>query len=69
MRYIRRQSIRCPLCEKGRVIDVGPEGRINQFILYGPQNIQHAQLIAKCPNCGSQIGITLSDSKFEVYMV
>ena len=50
--------------------DVGGEIlAVSQFTLYGPQYVQHAQLIAKCPNCGNQIGITLSDSNCEIYMV
>ena len=69
MPYIKSQPLRCPLCERGRVIDAGPRASVSQFTLYGPQYVQHAQLIAKCPNCGNQIGITLSDSNCEIYMV
>lgn len=69
MKQIRSQPLRCPLCERGRIIDAGPMASVSQFTLYGPQYVQHAQLIAKYPNCGNQIGITLSDSNCEIYMV
>ena len=47
MKQIRSQPLRCPLCERGRIIDAGPMARVSQFTLYGPQYVQHAQLIAK----------------------
>lgn len=53
MKQIRSQPLRCPLCERGRIIDAGPMASVSQFTLYGPQYVQHAQLIAKCPNCGT----------------
>ena len=58
MKQIRSQPLRCPLCERGRIIDAGPMARVSQFTLYGPQYVQHAQLIAKCPNKNSSKSIT-----------
>ena len=68
MPYIKSQPLRCPLCERGRVIDAGPRASVSQFTLYGPQYIQNAQLIAKCPNCGNQIGISMSYHNYEIFM-
>jgi hypothetical protein len=41
---------------------------VSQFTLYGPQYVQHAQLIAKCPNCGNQIGISMIRQEYEIFM-
>ena len=68
MPYIKSQPLRCPLCERGRVIDAGPRASVSQFTLYEPQYIQNAQLIAKCPNCGNQIGISMSYHNYEIFM-
>ena len=35
MPYIKSQPLRCPLCERGRVIDAGPMASVSQFTLYG----------------------------------
>ena len=53
MKQIRSQPLRCPLCERGRIIDAGPMASVSQFTLYGPQYVQHAQLIAKCEGAES----------------
>ena len=39
MKQIRSQPLRCPLCERGRIIDAGPMARVSQFTLYGPQYV------------------------------
>lgn len=31
MKQIRSQPLRCPLCERGRIIDAGPMARVSQF--------------------------------------
>ena len=54
MKQIRSQPLRCPLCERGRIIDAGPMARVSQFTLYGPQYVQHAQLIAKSYHSGKR---------------
>lgn len=59
MNCIKSQPLRCPLCGRGRVIDMGPMASTGQFMLCGPEYVQHAQLIAKCPKCGHQIGIRI----------
>ena len=68
MPYIKSQPLRCPLCERGRVIDAGLMASVSQFTLYGPQYVQHAQLIAKCPKCGNQIGISMIRQEYEIFM-
>ena len=42
----KTNSLRCPLCGKGRIADI-------------PSGAEHPDLIAKCPKCGEQIGITV----------
>lgn len=54
MKQIRSQPLRCPLCERGRIIDAGPMARVSQFTLYGPQYVQHAQLIVCFINDGKK---------------
>lgn len=55
-----RQQIHCPLCQKGRVVDVAAGTDLAKVKLYGPLQADQAQLFLKCPKCGQQIGISLS---------
>lgn len=57
-----RRPVHCPLCMKGRVIDVAAGVDMSKLMLYGPLQSHKAQLFSKCPKCGQQIGITLISS-------
>ena len=57
MRLVR-QIIRCPVCQKGRLLDAAPWVDLTQLHLYRPDHASHADFFSKCPKCGAQIGFT-----------
>ena len=63
MKYSDSAVARCPVCGKGRVIDIGPKANADQFVLCGPGSVSQATLIAKCPKCGQKIGIIFRNIK------
>lgn len=63
MKHSDSIAARCPVCGKGRVIDIGPKANAGQFVLCGPGNVSQAVLIAKCPKCGQKVGIILREIK------
>ena len=54
------KPIFCPVCFKGRVIDIAIGLDISRLVLYAPHQAHKAQLFSKCPKCGHQIGISVS---------
>ena len=54
-----RKILRCPVCAKGRIADVPVEASLSQYRLFAMEREQPADLIAKCPKCGEQIGIAV----------
>lgn len=63
MKHSDSIAARCPVCGKGRVIDIGPKANVGQFVLCGPGSVNQAVLIAKCPKCGQKVGIMLREIK------
>ena len=43
----------------GRIADAPMEADLSQYHLFGMREGEYADLIAKCPKCGEQIGITV----------
>ena len=56
------QTLRYPVCHKGRIIDAASGTDPSCLNLYGPRQSAKAQWFAKCPKCGAQIGITFPKS-------
>ena len=54
-----RKSLRCPVCLKGRVADIPVEAILSQYRLFAMGKDDSADLIAKCPKCGTHIGIVI----------
>lgn len=54
-----RKSLRCPICRKGRVADIPEEAMMSQYRLFAMGKDDPADIIAKCPKCGSQVGIVI----------
>lgn len=54
-----RKSLRCPVCPKGRIVDIPAEAIMSQYRLFAMGKDDSADLIAKCPKCGTQIGIVI----------
>ena len=54
-----RKSLRCPVCLKGRIVDSPAEAIMSQYRLFAMGKDDSADLIAKCPKCGTQIGIVI----------
>ncbi len=54
-----RKILRCPVCAKGRIADVPAEASLSQYQLFAMGRERPADLIAKCPKCGEQIGIAV----------
>ena len=54
------KPILCPVCFKGRVIDIAHGFDISRLMLFAPHQAHKAQLFSKCPKCGHQIGISVS---------
>ena len=54
-----RKILRCPVCEKGRIADVPAEAVLSQYRLFAMGRDEPADIIAKCPRCGMQVGITV----------
>jgi predicted RNA-binding Zn-ribbon protein involved in translation (DUF1610 family) len=55
----KTNSLRCPLCGKGRIADIPSGAEQSQYRLFALHRAEHPDLIAKCPKCGEQIGITV----------
>lgn len=60
---VDRRTIRCPLCLRGRLLDVAEGTSLPRLDLYGPLQADHAQMFLKCPKCGQQIGISLGKTR------
>lgn len=60
---VDRRTIRCPLCLRGRLLDVAEGANLPRLALYGPLQADHAQMFLKCPKCGQQIGISLGKTR------
>ena len=54
-----RKSLRCPVCERGRIADVPAEAALSQYRLVAMKRGDPADLITKCPKCGQQISIVV----------
>ena len=54
-----RRSLRCPVCEKGRIADIPAEAALSQYRLVAIERGDPADIITKCPKCGQQIGIAV----------
>lgn len=54
-----RKILRCPVCEKGRIADVPAEAALSQYRLFAIGRDEPADIIAKCPRCGVQVGIAV----------
>ena len=55
----KTNSLRCPLCGKGRIADIPSGAEQSQYRLFALHRAEPPDLIAKCPKCGEQIGITV----------
>ena len=56
---VSRRVVRCPLCLKGRLIDLAVTADPSKLTLYGPQQSNQAQMFLKCHKCGQQIGLSI----------
>ena len=54
-----RRSLRCPVCERGRIADVPAGAALSQYRLVAMKIGDPADLITKCPKCGQQISIVI----------
>ena len=54
-----RKILRCPICEKGRIADAPAGAALSQYRLFAMVGNEPADIIAKCPRCGMQVGITV----------
>ena len=52
-----RKPLRCPVCQKGRIVDIPAAAVMSQYRLFAMGSNAPADIIAKCPKCGAQIGI------------
>ena len=51
------RAIYCPVCHRGRILDVASQTDPAHLRLFGPRQSVKAEWFTKCPKCGSQIGI------------
>ena len=54
-----RKVLRCPVCERGRIADAPAEADLSQYRLFAMERGEPADIIAKCPRCGVQVGIAV----------
>lgn len=54
-----RKSLRCPVCLRGRIADIPAEALMSQYRLFAIGKADTADIIAKCPKCGTQVGIVI----------
>lgn len=54
-----RKILRCPICEKGRIADAPAGAALSQYRLFAMVGNEPADIIAKCPKCGVQVGIAV----------
>lgn len=54
-----RRIIRCPLCQKGRLLDVAVRADLPKLVFYDPSQAELSQMFLKCPKCGQQIGLSV----------
>ena len=57
--------ILCPICGRGRLMDAASSASAAKLSLYGPQQLNKAEWIVKCPKCRNQIGIASKFGKTE----
>lgn len=50
-------AVRCPVCHKGRLMDVAEGTDISQMQLSGSEQFARCQCYIKCPKCGRRIGV------------
>lgn len=53
-----KKVLLCPVCAKGRVLDVADKMGASRIRLLRPENAEQADWFVKCPKCGAQIGGT-----------
>ena len=51
----KTNSLRCPLCGKGRIADIPSGAEQSQYRLFALHRAEHPDLIAKCPKCGGRV--------------
>lgn len=64
MKYIREnpRPAYCPVCTKGRIIDLAPGLDSSRVVLHQPQDSEGALFFCKCSRCKNQIGVSLKAS-------
>jgi len=55
----------CPVCNRGRLLDAANSASAARTRLYGPSHLDKADWIAKCPKCGSLIGISSGPAQYD----
>ena len=55
----KTNSLRCPLCGKGRIADIPSGAEQSQYRLFALHRAEHPDLIAKCPKCGETLEFDL----------
>jgi len=55
----KTMTVKCPLCNRGKLIDATTHITFISIRTYPPPSCQSAQYFLKCPNCKKQIGISI----------
>ncbi len=53
------RPLRCPVCKRGRIMDEVSKSDTIHVILYGPEELEKATWILKCPRCKCKIGASV----------
>jgi len=56
---LKTRPIKCPVCNKGKIIDVLKDIPYLSIRVYPPLLCDSAKYFVKCPKCGEQIGISI----------
>jgi len=54
------RSIRCPICRRGRLVDVVIPAAYT-LETHPPKNMEQSQWFVKCPVCKRQIGLSIQE--------
>ena len=60
----KTNSLRCPLCGKGRIADIPSGAEQSQYRLFALHRAEHPDLITKCPKWEGKYGKFLACSNY-----
>ncbi len=56
-------TVGCPVCNRGRLIDIARAGSSHLFMTHPPKSTEQAQWFVKCPVCKKQIGLSIYEQE------